>query len=304
MDMDYRNDAFPHFSFVAISDLHITPKLRGNTAAKRRAAWRWILNNEASFCLIAGDITNGSAEEEFSIAQAGLTSVVKKTPVLVAYGNHDYIPNNQGAAPSPESRKAFSDWIRQNAAKHGVIYQQSDEALYYACKVCGVQILCLDCAINYPSAAAGEEQLKWLDERLSESDGDRFRIVMSHFPLNSYIPGLAGRRKKSFVRDSLKQQKILEKHKNILFISGHTHYSLDSDSPSVLFDSENRIAYMNTASVGNVIPNQKEVRNGEAENASGSMGLYVMVFESTIQIKGIDFCKGNPIPRCNFTLNL
>lgn len=79
--------------------------------------------------------------------------------------------------------------------------------------------LCLDCAVCNPSAAAGEEQLNWLDERLTESDGERFRVVMIHFPLNSYTPGLAGRRQKSFVRDSLKQQKILEKHKNILFIS-------------------------------------------------------------------------------------
>lgn len=118
---------------------------------------------------------------------------------------------------------------------------------------------------------------------------ERYRVVMIHFPLNSYTPGLAGRRQKSFVRDSLKQQKILEKHKNILFISGHTHYSLDSDSPSVLFDTDNQNAYVNTDSVENVIPNQKEVRNGEAENVSGSMWLYVRVFESTIKIDGIDF---------------
>lgn len=84
-------------------------EIRGSIAAKPHAAWRRIQGRDASLYLIAGDITNGCAEEEFSIAQAGLKPIIEKTLVLIAYGNHDYIPNNQGAVPSPKSRKAFSN---------------------------------------------------------------------------------------------------------------------------------------------------------------------------------------------------
>ena len=126
---------------------------------------------------------------------------------------------------------------------------------------------------------------------------------MSHFPLNNCVPGRTGAKQNCYLRDSLKQQRIFEKHKNILYFSGHTHYTLASDSPSVLVDETNRIAYFNTASVGNAQPDPYMVKSGQTENTSGSMGLYITVYKCGIVILGIDFLSGTEIDCCRFRLD-
>jgi len=299
--MNGSNEAKPIFSFFAISDLHITKQLRGKTAGKRRHAWQWIEKQNFDFGIIAGDVTNGGAKEEFAIAQSEMELIMNSVPIFIGYGNHDYIPNDPGAVSSPESRADFSKWMQEKVALHGCKVQYNFDLQCYSTSFCGIQILFLDCAAAYPAAQAGTEQLMWLDECLTHSDNDRFRIVVSHFPLNNYVPGRTSRKQMSYVRDSLKQQRILEKHKNVLFISGHTHFALDSDSPSVLFDDENRIVFLNTASVGNVAPRNGNIKNGDTDNSSGSMGLCIEIFENEIVINGIDFQTGTIIPSCQFS---
>jgi len=294
----------PLCSFVAVSDLHITPRLRTKTAGKRRSAWKWIEQNHPDFCLMAGDITNGCGADEFEIAKSELEPLARKIPFFVGYGNHDYIPNNSGAIASPEARSNFSAWADKAVASHGGTIESFGDNRCFSSRFCNIQIISMDCAASYPSAIAGEEQLEWLDKMLSETDSDRFRIVMSHFPLNNYVPSRTGKKQMSYVRDSSKQQKLFEKHKNILFFSGHTHFSLDLESPAVLFDEENRIAYCNTASVGNVVPNAQAVKRGETENASGSMGLYVEVYEKHIEVIGVDFLNDKTIDRCEFEIEM
>ena len=292
------------FSFYAVSDLHITQKARGKAAGKRYKAWKYLENTECSFLLIAGDITNGCGREEFDNARAELDPLISRFPVLAAYGNHDYIPNSPNAAASPESRRQFSHWMQEKNLKHGCGMEFFNGIQCFEARYRGVQILSMDCAATYPAAAAGDEQLAWLDEKLRHSDHERFRIVVSHFPLTNYVPGRTGRKQMSYVRDSLRQQRLLEKHKNILFFSGHTHFSLASDSPSMLYDESSRVAYFNTASVGNTLPNPGGGKEKGAENTSGSMGLLAEVFESGIQISGIDFLNGSELEACKFKLAL
>ena len=293
----------PLFTFFVVSDLHITPKVRGKAAGKRYKAWKYLENAGCSFALIAGDITNSGSSEEFDIAQTELYPLISRFPLMVGYGNHDYLTNDQWTVTSHESRKRFSGWIQEQNLHVGCRMEFLDGTECFETYCCGVQILSLDCAATYPAAVAGERQLAWLDEKLSESDGDRFRIVMNHFPLNSYVPKRTGTKQNCYLRDSLKQQKVFEKHKNILYFSGHTHYTLASDSPSMLFDETNRIAYFNTASVGNAQPDPRMVKSGQAENSSGSMGLCLSIFKNSIQIQGIDFLTETEIDSCCFQLD-
>ena len=291
------------FSFFAVSDLHITQRLRGKTAGKRYKAWRFLENEEYSFGLVVGDVTNGCGEEEFAIAKTEFTPLIKRFPLLIGYGNHDYFPNHPGDVAAPESRRQFSDWVTAENKQYGCSLGFFGEIQCFEAWVCGIQVLSLDCAVNYPAAEAGEAQLQWLDEKLTQSDDERFRIVMSHFPLKDYVPGKTGKKQIDYVRDSVKQPRILQKHQNILFFSGHTHFSLLSESPSVLFDESNKVAYCNTASVGNTVSVSKTT-GGQQGNISGSMGLQVEVYESGIQVQGIDFLSSSKIEKCCFTLEM
>lgn len=292
------------YRFFAVSDLHITQKSRGKNANKRHLAWTDIERSDSSFGLIAGDVTNGCGASEFDIAKAELEKLVSKMPVFIGYGNHDYLPNHIGAIASEESRISFSSWADEWVGHHGCKLESFGENRCFSTRFLDTELICLDCAASYPSAMAGEEQLAWLDRKLTETDNDRFRIVMSHFPLTNVVPSKTGRKQLAYVRDSSKQKRILEKHKNILFFSGHTHFTLDSDSPAVLYDEEHRVVYLNTASVGNIVPDVQSVKRGEAENTAGSMGLYVDVYERHIEIVGMDFLSGSLIDKCRFEVQI
>ena len=162
----------PLFTFFAVSDLHITPKVRGKAAGKRYKAWKYLENAGCSFALIAGDITNSGSSEEFDIAQTELYPLISRFPLMVGYGNHDYLTNDQWTVTSHESRKRFSGWIQEQNLHVGCRMEFLDGTECFETYCCGVQILSLDCAATYPAAVAGERQLAWLDDKLSESDGD------------------------------------------------------------------------------------------------------------------------------------
>ena len=291
------------FSFFAISDLHITKRLRGKAAGKRYQAWRFLENGGYSFGLVAGDVTNGCGKEEFAIAKTEFAPLISSFPLLIGYGNHDYLPNRPGAVASSESRRQFSDWVTAENLRQGCSMEFFGGVQCFEARVCGIQVLSLDCAVHYPAAEAGEAQLQWLDEKLTQSDGERFRIVMSHFPLKDFVPGRTGKKQIDYVRDSVKQQKLFQKHQNILFFSGHTHFTLASDSPSVLFDGSSRVVYCNTASVGNAF-SSFTAEDGKQRHISGSMGLQVDVLESGIRICGMDYLSGSPIEECRFELEM
>lgn len=71
---------------------------------------------------------------------------------------------------------------------------------------------------------------------------------------------------------------------------------------SVIFDEDYKIAYLNTASVGNAIPDSQMVSRGEIRNVSGSMGLCIDVYENRLEVKGIDFRNDSEIDLCKFEL--
>lgn len=312
------------FSFFAVSDLHIIGKAQRKSALKRQLAWRWLQSRPFAFGLFAGDITNGAQANEFAIARQEMAAVASTTPFLFGYGNHDYIANSPGETASAEGREAFSAWWRGQAAKNGAGIVSPAGAPYWSARVRGVQIICLECAWNYPHSRAGEAQLCWLDEQLTQSDGERFRIVMSHFPLNGHVPGRTGSKQISYVSDSKRQQDILNKHGRLLLFTGHTHNNLKNGVPSVETDAERRIAYLNTASVGNTMPDSvmiKELRRQlwqtdaqaqrqtiqaqiDALNQSGSMGLCMNVFPNEIEVRGIDFLAGEYCAECGFRIDI
>ena len=320
--MDSLSDA--SFSFFAVSDLHIIGKAQGKSALKRQLAWRWLQSQPFAFGLFAGDITNGAQANEFAIARQETAAVAATLPLLFGYGNRDYIANSPGETASAESRNAFSAWWRSQAAKNGADVVSPAGAPYWSARVRGVQIVCLDCARDYPHSRAGEAQLCWLDEQLTQSDGERFRIVMSHFPLNDHVPGRMSRKQLCYVSDSKRQQDILNRHGRLLLFTGHTHNPLENVAPSVETDAERRIAYLNTASIGNTMPNSvmiKELRRQlwqtdvqaqrqiiqaqiDALNQSGSMGLCMDVTPNEIVVRGIDFLTGEYCAQCAFRIDL
>lgn len=269
-------------TFFAVSDLHILEKRQ---ARKRAAAWAYLRAGRYDFGLLAGDVTNNGTTEEFETAKRELADL--SVPLAYCLGNHDYLG---GLSPQP-------------------------------CRVCrmeDIQVICLE----FPQERVEAAQIQWLDAALRESDGERLRIVLSHYPLPTWIPGKTGTKQASYLQGSRALQQVLNNHGNILYFAGHTHYTLASAASSVLWDEDRRIGYLNTASVGNTVPDAARLhslkiqmnqlgadretvrRQYKALNTSGSQGLHVEVHRDFVQVRGVDYTTGTYIVGCDARLEL
>lgn len=89
-----------------------------------------------------------------------------------------------------------------------------------------------------PFVTLGAEQLSWLDERLSHHAGSgRPVFVLSHHVLPESVSGTTGEDKARFYdQDFVDETELLEilgGHANVVFLSGHTHWSLERDDWAV-----------------------------------------------------------------------
>jgi hypothetical protein len=79
----------------------------------------------------------------------------------------------------------------------------------------------LDGTLGGAWAAVGDEQLKWLADKLADWPKDKPVLIFSHNPLYEYYPPW-----NFWVRDWLPVQEILKPFGNVTNIHGHTHQVL------------------------------------------------------------------------------
>ncbi|GAA1456093.1 DUF4073 domain-containing protein [Nocardiopsis exhalans] len=89
-----------------------------------------------------------------------------------------------------------------------------------------------------PFVTLGAEQLSWLDERLSHYAGSGLPVfVLSHHVLPESVSGTTGQDKARFYDqdfvDEIELLEILGGHPDVVFLSGHTHWSLERDDWAV-----------------------------------------------------------------------
>ena len=147
----------------------------------------------------------------------------------------------------------------------------------------GSEIIGLNCVshwqrFKFPYGA----QLVWLEGRLTASDAGR-HILLCHAPLLAHNPK-RGDTKPYLSRDT-QLQKIVDAHRNILFISGHTHISMESPVNGVEHDEARNNIYLND---GSIRPTTRLTADGrpEAEPADGTVSE-LLLEERQVKITAI-----------------
>ena len=200
-----------------------------------------------------------------------ITDCLPDTPVLAVTGNHDY-PHQ----PSPMIREgicdypALQDWLLRRQPHPYIL----DDSGAWAVRVNDIEIIGLNCVwhwrrFKFPEGA----QLKWLEQHLDNSDA-KWHIILCHAPLLAHNP------KRSDTKPYLSRdeylQRIIDTHKNIIFLSGHTHVSMESPVGCVEYDTPRNNIYIND---GSIRPTTRLTAEGlpEAEPADGN--VVELVFE-------------------------
>jgi len=279
------------------SDIHGGGAYFHNTD-NRNSMWRLVGKAKPDCVLIAGDITNAGRASEYEEGKNSIEEYLPDVPVILSTGNHDYNTYVKDLAPDVAAMHDFFEWQLERNARLGV----KNSALYnnyFEARVNGVQIIVLNPNHTENKFFLEPEQLSWLDERLKESDAERFRVILTHFPQRGFV-GHPEQRDVNMQRDNDEIQKVLDRHKNVLHISGHTHYNFDSDDVNV--NLSGGVCYVDAGCAVWTGVCCEERR--EYYIQSRSMGYRVEICKDMIVFRGIDFPSGKYIARCQHFIKM
>lgn len=222
------------FRVAVMSDLHLS-----------RKPWRvrkaFTLAKDADLILMPGDLTNDGTPEQLQRMQALIEELLPSVPVLAVTGNHD-IPNVPrpwiwgGILEYPD----LESWLlhRQPHPFH------QDESGAWSVSFGNIRIVGLNVVTHFRRFTIGDgAQIRYLQSSL-ERYPNRLHLVLCHAPLMAHNPQKEGR---AYFNRNPELQKLLDHHKNVIFLSGHTHISLNSPGNPIQFDGRN--LYINDGSV-------------------------------------------------------
>lgn len=176
--------------------------------------------------LVDGDLTNYG--DEASLAK--YYDIIKKyspVPVITAAGNHDigHVGDKDVTDISREEAKA--NFIRYNNEYMGM----ENEHNYYSLEINGYKFIVLGDEVidggHWDGMDLGDEQLAFLDSELASANGAPV-FVCCHWPVDGYngqeliYPDGEIELEKNDVKS------IMEKYKNVFYISGHMHGGIKS----------------------------------------------------------------------------
>lgn len=286
----------PEAVYYATSDIHVGGHYFHNDE-NRRLAFAHIAAEKPCAVLISGDITDNSYPEEFAGAQEQLEENFPSTPVFVCSGNHDYSPYKKGASTHFKEMHEFFAWQCAHNAACGAPCAELNERNYYEGRLSdGVQVLVLNANDVGNHFEVGAEQRAWLDKKLSETDGERLRFVLTHYHQKNTVGCSARCFGTTFVADDAALAEIFDRHPGIIHVSGHTHFNFDSDMPNAHFDNEHRNAYINGGCA--VWSGVDLEERGEFYLQDRSTGQRIEVYRDYIITRGVDFVSGKYVPRC------
>lgn len=223
-----------------LSDLHLS-----NKTGKIMRALR--LASESDCILIAGDSVNDGTAEQLKLFRECVNTAVPNTiPLFSVGGNHDFSVK--------EEESDFSYWDLQKSFLErnenlGFNIEMNESGCWSA-ENDYIHIFGWKCVCENRNFFFGdkEKQLEFLAEKIEKNMDKKYQVVCSHAPLIAHNPQRKPDGQPYFDNDR-KLQNIIDSYNNIIFVSGHTHFSPNDYSGCVDFDEERNNIYINDGSV-------------------------------------------------------
>ena len=246
--------------FYAMSDLHLSLKPGLLKAVLSHIKEMFSQMDAASALLLAGDMTNDGIKQQYELLKECLLPVLSRMPVLPVIGNHDMpqIPLESRNRHEIYNYALFQEWIFEKMKesvsddKRKTLMEECtmgpDGA--YAVSMGSVEIIGLQAVADQRRFVFEEgRQLEWLDRHLSLHQDMCWHLVLCHAPLIYHNPKREYDKNNPYLNRDKQLQKILDSHKRVIFLSGHTHLSMDNPKGCVEWDEKHENVYINDASI-------------------------------------------------------
>lgn len=235
--------------FAVASDLHIS-----NKAGPLARLYDFAVDTDG--LLLAGDTVNDGTPGQFKFVKDCVMDGGRKhqrhLPIFAVAGNHDMplkpLPSieteGQGGYP------VFQRWLQERVEAVGNCWNQDVSGAYAVPIGESIELIGLQCVSHYRRFVfRGGKQLEWLERHLDETDHLRWHVILCHAPLLGHNPQRSAPRDAPYLSRDEALGRILDAHHNIIFISGHTHFSLNNRFGCVDWDGGRNNLYLNAGSI-------------------------------------------------------
>ena len=225
--------------FSVLTDLHLSGKPWRITQALKAT--------ESDTLFLLGDATNDGLPDQFSLFQACIRDTVPEKVIFPVPGNHD-ITHPRFNLPGTAAYSGFQETLLSKAAEKGYTVDRRESSLAYAVRVGRADVIGLQCVTDgrkflFPE---GKQFLGWLEARLDSFPDAARHIILCHAPLLHHNPHR--NEGAPYLNRDKELQAILDRHTNILFLSGHTHVSPNLPRGSADWDAERNNIYLDCGS--------------------------------------------------------
>ena len=248
--------------------------------------------------LIAGDITNYADEPSL----AKYFEIIKEyspCPVITVAGNHDI-----GHAGDRDKTTITREEAKANFIRYVNEYMGTDHTdNYYSTTVNGYKFIVLGDIVydggHWDGMDLGAEQLAFLDRELASANGMPV-FVTSHWPVddingeNIIWPDSGIDLEDNPIKD------VMEKYKNVFYISGHMHAGIKSKAVDELFglsniEQVNGVTYINLPTYG--------IINSFGVPWSAN-GMQLEVYEDRVVVRPRNFMTNKWYKNAEYTFEL
>lgn len=197
----------------------------------------------------AGDITDHAYEEDWENCAKAFTGYCPATEYIFAEGNHDTWATDDDTS-FEVSKERF---IRYNNRIAG----RKIENVYYSTVINGYTFIVLGSEGDHVAATVSDTQIEWLDSEMAKaSESDLPIFVVFHQPMNMThgLPESWGDEDYDDMTGGIGEQSekveaVLQKYKNVFYISGHIHNGIGDRYTSENFGYKSIESYGNITSV-------------------------------------------------------
>ncbi len=274
----------PLYSFQVFSDTHLQSDPNHLHNQHLRMALADIEKTDPDSIAIfnVGDVADTGAVEQYRQYNEIVNSFSGIPYIYCTPGNHDL--------KGSDYNKEIGDFLEGTNAP----------STYYSEKIGDATFIMLGSQIVEPAdchAQLNDDQLEFLKAELAKaSDGMNPIFVFLHQPLYNTVSGtLPGQNWDGIYQDQ-ELREIFKQYPQVIFITGHTHWELDSKSPMYAGNGVDANMF-NDASVGYL---WKDDNTGK----EGSQGYYVEVYANKVLVRGRDFVNAKWIPNAQFIVDL
>lgn len=305
------------YTFNSYSDIHIDEENWGQTPGYwweySEQHWAdaldYATHMNVDFIVSSGDqVTNAKLEQlekEYQVYQYILAQSDFVNPVYESAGNHEI--RIDGAVQ--EELKAFMIGTGLNS---DVATIQENKPYYaFTEPKTGDLFIMMALETGYRPAKYDEfsdEQLEWVEQLLEENYGTGKNIyLIQHALMNGYGPGddletpYYGGAIDQSLQSAIRFKAILEKYKDIIWISGHSHEAYELGYNYTNNDG-NACHMIHNSGVGN----PTHVTDGAIDysfHENLSQGYLVQVFEQAILFNGANLCEQKIYPAYSYIID-